>query len=178
MQRKVPCNSCQLTQLSQPFPSMQDKRECPFGDKCQFQHDVAEYMATKPADIGESCYLYDTFGKCGYGLCCRFAKAHTTPDFKTMENAELVRANEGKSTVKNNLSKDLQIRLRKRSVTFNQSAEYLDMLSNQKDKREQRGNGKKFKMDVVPTHTWSISVLLILTICQRILRILKHSVAQ
>ncbi|XP_040044371.2 tRNA-dihydrouridine(47) synthase [NAD(P)(+)]-like isoform X2 [Gasterosteus aculeatus] len=120
---------------------IQDKRECPFGDKCQFQHDVAEYMATKPADIGESCYLYDTFGKCGYGLCCRFAKAHTTPDFKTMENAELVRANEGKSTVKNNLSKDLQIRLRKRSVTFNQSAEYLDMLSNQKDKREQRGNG-------------------------------------
>ncbi|KAM8840721.1 tRNA-dihydrouridine(47) synthase [NAD(P)(+)]-like isoform 2-T2 [Spinachia spinachia] len=120
---------------------IQDNRECPFGDKCQFQHDVAEYMATKPADIGESCYLYDTFGKCGYGLCCRFAKAHTTPDFKTVEKAELVQANEGRMPVKNSLSKDLQIRLRKRSVTFDQSAEYLNVLSNQKDKREQQGNG-------------------------------------
>ncbi|XP_042363078.1 tRNA-dihydrouridine(47) synthase [NAD(P)(+)]-like [Plectropomus leopardus] len=120
---------------------IQDNRECPYGDKCQFHHDVAKYLASKPADIGESCYLYDTFGKCGYGLSCRFAKAHTTADFKTMENAELVKANEGRVTVKNSLSKDLQNRLRKRSVAFKKSAEYLQILSNNKDKREQQGNG-------------------------------------
>lgn len=119
---------------------MQDNRECPFGDKCHFHHDVAEYLATKPADIGESCYLYDTFGKCSYGLSCRFAKAHTTPDFKTMENAELIKAYEGRATVKNSLSKDLQNRLRKRSVAFKKSAEYLKTLSNNRDK--QQGNGK------------------------------------
>lgn len=113
---------------------------CPFGDKCNFHHDVAEYLATKPADIGESCYLYDTFGKCSYGLSCRFAKAHTTPDFKTMENAELIKAYEGRTTVKNSLSKDLQNRLRKRSVDFKKSAEYLKTLSNNRDK--QQGNGK------------------------------------
>ncbi|XP_041811542.1 tRNA-dihydrouridine(47) synthase [NAD(P)(+)]-like [Chelmon rostratus] len=120
---------------------IQDNRECPFGDKCCFYHDVAEYLATKPTDIGESCYLYDTFGKCTYGLSCRFAKAHTTPDFKTMENAELIKAYEGRSVVKNVLSKDLQNRLRKHSVAFNKSAEYLKTLSNNKDKREQPGNG-------------------------------------
>uniref|UniRef100_A0A8C2WJU1 tRNA-dihydrouridine(47) synthase [NAD(P)(+)] n=1 Tax=Cyclopterus lumpus TaxID=8103 RepID=A0A8C2WJU1_CYCLU len=121
---------------------IQDNRECPFGDKCHFHHSVAEYLATKPADIGESCYLYDTYGKCGYGLCCRFAMAHTTPDFKTMVNAELIKANEGRTAVRNSLDKDLQIRLRKRSVTFDKSAEYLEILSNNKDKKEQQGNGK------------------------------------
>lgn len=120
---------------------IQDNRECPFGDKCHFHHDIAEYFATKPADIGESCYLYDTFGKCAYGLSCRFAKVHTTADFKTMENADLVKANEGRITVKNSLSKDLQNRLRKRSVAFKKSAEYLKTLSNNKDKREHQGNG-------------------------------------
>ncbi|XP_035537606.1 tRNA-dihydrouridine(47) synthase [NAD(P)(+)]-like isoform X1 [Morone saxatilis] len=119
---------------------LQDNRECPFGDKCHFHHDVAEYMATKPADIKESCYLYDTFGKCAFGLTCRFAKAHTTPDFKTMENAELIKACEGKTPVKNSLSKDLQNRLRKRSVSFKKSEEYLKTLSNNRDKREQQGN--------------------------------------
>uniref|UniRef100_A0A8C2WFI8 tRNA-dihydrouridine(47) synthase [NAD(P)(+)] n=1 Tax=Cyclopterus lumpus TaxID=8103 RepID=A0A8C2WFI8_CYCLU len=122
---------------------IQDNRECPFGDKCHFHHSVAEYLATKPADIGESCYLYDTYGKCGYGLCCRFAMAHTTPDFKTMVNAELIKANEGRTAVRNSLDKDLQIRLRKRSVTFDKSAEYLEILSNNKDKKEQQGNDKQ-----------------------------------
>ncbi|XP_037651494.1 tRNA-dihydrouridine(47) synthase [NAD(P)(+)]-like [Sebastes umbrosus] len=120
---------------------IQDNRECPYGDKCNFHHSVSEYFATKPADIGESCYLYDTFGKCAYGLSCRFAKAHTTPDFKTMENAELIKANEGRTAVKNSLSKDLQNRLRKRSVAFEKSAEYLETLPNNKDKREQQSNG-------------------------------------
>ncbi|XP_068189768.1 tRNA-dihydrouridine(47) synthase [NAD(P)(+)]-like [Antennarius striatus] len=120
---------------------IQDNRVCSYGDKCHFHHNIADYLATKPADIGESCYLYDTFGKCTYGLSCRFAKAHTTPDFKTMENAELMKAYEGRIVVKNSLSKDLQIRLRKHSVSFKMSAEYLRTLSDKGDKREQRGNG-------------------------------------
>lgn len=99
-------------------------------------------MAAKPSDIGENCYLYDTFGKCAYGLCCRFAKAHTAPDFKTVEKTDLVKAYEGRSLVKNSLSKDLQNRLRKRSVAFSKAEEYLKTLSKNKDKTEQQGNGK------------------------------------
>lgn len=120
---------------------IQDNRECPYGDKCKFFHDVAEYMAAKPADIGEKCYLYDTFGKCDYGLSCRFAKAHTTADFKTMVKAELVKTYEGRTRVKNSLYKDLQNRLRKRAVPFKKSAEYLKTLSNYRDKREQQRSG-------------------------------------
>ncbi|KAF7664103.1 hypothetical protein LDENG_00189020 [Lucifuga dentata] len=120
---------------------IQENRECPYGNKCKFLHDVAEYMATKPADIGEDCYLYSTFGKCDYGLSCRFAKAHTTPDFKTMVKAEVVKIYKGRTLMKNSLDKDLQNRLRKRAVPFKKSAEYLKTLSNYRDKREQQENG-------------------------------------
>uniref|UniRef100_A0A665TFN4 tRNA-dihydrouridine(47) synthase [NAD(P)(+)] n=1 Tax=Echeneis naucrates TaxID=173247 RepID=A0A665TFN4_ECHNA len=120
---------------------IQDNRECPFGDKCHFEHDVAQYMACKPADIGQSCYLYDTFGKCTYGLSCRFAKAHTTSDFKTMENTDLVKTHD-RNPVKNSLSKDLQNRLRKRSVAFKKSEEYLKTLSNNRNKTAQQGNAE------------------------------------
>lgn len=99
-------------------------------------------MSTKPADIGERCYLYDTFGKCAYGLTCRFAKAHTTADFKTVENADVIKVCEGRTSVKNSLSKELQNRLRKHSVNFKKSAEYLKTLSNNKDKKTQQRNGK------------------------------------
>ncbi|XP_039977826.1 tRNA-dihydrouridine(47) synthase [NAD(P)(+)]-like [Xiphias gladius] len=127
---------------------IQVNRECPFGDKCHFHHDVSEYMASKPADIGESCYLYDTFGKCAYGLSCRFAKAHTTPDFKTMENTDLVKAYEARNPVKNSLSKDLQNRLRKHLVAFKKSAEYLKTLSNNREKKEQQGNSEACTAEV------------------------------
>ncbi|KAG8005296.1 tRNA-dihydrouridine(47) synthase [NAD(P)(+)]-like [Nibea albiflora] len=134
---------------------VQKDKVCPFGDKCHFTHDIPSYLASKPADIGESCYLYDTFGKCAFGVTCRFAKAHTTADFKTMENAELIKACEGKTTVKNSLGKDLQNRLRKRSVAFKKSAEYLKTLSDNKDKKEQQGNGHSCAAEVVadPTAT-------------------------
>ncbi|XP_061903620.1 tRNA-dihydrouridine(47) synthase [NAD(P)(+)]-like [Entelurus aequoreus] len=120
---------------------IQDNRECPFGDKCHFYHDVAAYLATKPADIGESCHIYNMYGKCTYGLTCRFAKAHTTTDFKTTENADMVKANEGRTAVKNSLSKELQNRLRKHSVEFRKSVEYLKTLPNNKEKKEHQGNG-------------------------------------
>lgn len=104
-------------------------------------------MASKPADIGEHCYLYDTFGKCGYGLACRFAKAHNTPDFKPVEKADLVKEYEGRIMVKNSLSKDLQFCLRKRSVAFKKSEEYLKTLTNNKNKQKQHGRGKKNESD-------------------------------
>lgn len=105
-------------------------------------------MASKPADIGDHCYLFDTFGRCQYGLTCRFAKAHTTPDFKTVENAELVKACEGATTVKNTLSKELQNRLRKRSVAFKKSAEYLKLLSSNRQKKEEQKNGESTQFDL------------------------------
>ncbi|XP_077362819.1 tRNA-dihydrouridine(47) synthase [NAD(P)(+)]-like isoform X2 [Festucalex cinctus] len=118
---------------------IQGNRECPYGDKCHFYHDVAIYLANKPADIGERCHVFDTFGKCAYGLSCRFAKAHTTAELESAENADVAKSYEGRRPVRNSLSKELQNRLRKHSVAFNKSAEYLKTLNNNKDKKEQQG---------------------------------------
>ncbi|XP_064204935.1 tRNA-dihydrouridine(47) synthase [NAD(P)(+)]-like [Anguilla rostrata] len=108
-------------------PSIVQEREtkCFYGEKCRFLHDVSEYMELKPADIGEHCYLFDSFGKCRYGVACRYAKAHTSDDFKNLVNNDLWNANKEKVTVKNNLDKDLQRKLRKRQVCFKASEEYL-----------------------------------------------------
>uniref|UniRef100_A0A667WRW6 tRNA-dihydrouridine(47) synthase [NAD(P)(+)] n=1 Tax=Myripristis murdjan TaxID=586833 RepID=A0A667WRW6_9TELE len=129
---------------------IQENKKCFYGEKCKFFHDVAEYMANKPADVGERCYIYDTFGKCQYSLSCRFAKAHTSPDLKNVVNEELVKAREGRTVVKNSLDKDLQNRLRKRSVSFKKSAEYLKTISkDNKEKTEQQGNGESRKLFTV-----------------------------
>ncbi|KAJ8000247.1 hypothetical protein DPEC_G00202850 [Dallia pectoralis] len=108
-------------------PSIIQEREtkCAFGDKCKFFHDVTEYMASKPADVGERCYLYDTFGKCHYGLSCRFARAHIGTDSRNLVNEECVKALDGKTTVRNSLTKDLQWRLRKKTVPFTASDAYM-----------------------------------------------------
>lgn len=121
--------------------SVIQNKVCHYGEKCNFYHDVTEYMKKKPDDIGDKCYLYDTFGKCTFAHSCRFAKAHTSPDLKMMEKLDLVEAFDGKILVKNSLSKDLQIRLRKRLVKFPKSEEYLKALAKQKEKRDQPTNG-------------------------------------
>ncbi|XP_036433768.1 tRNA-dihydrouridine(47) synthase [NAD(P)(+)]-like [Colossoma macropomum] len=108
-------------------PSLVQERDskCFYGDKCKFIHDVADYMSTKPADLGDRCYLYDTFGKCVFGVTCRFASAHTGPDFKNLVKEEVCKTLGQKETVRNSLDKELQRRLRKRQVTFSRSETYL-----------------------------------------------------
>ncbi|XP_055286588.1 tRNA-dihydrouridine(47) synthase [NAD(P)(+)]-like isoform X2 [Moschus berezovskii] len=53
---------------------------CFYGDRCRFLHDVGHYLETKPADLGPSCVLFETFGRCPYGVTCRFAGAHLGPE--------------------------------------------------------------------------------------------------
>ncbi|NWU71320.1 DUS3L synthase, partial [Pterocles burchelli] len=99
--------------------------KCYFGTRCRFLHDIGEYMAVKPADLGRSCVLFDTFGKCSYGVTCRFAQAHLGDGYQNIVNTALAKQWEGKSLVRNNLSKDLQHQLRKRKFSFRKADEYL-----------------------------------------------------
>ncbi|XP_051495722.1 tRNA-dihydrouridine(47) synthase [NAD(P)(+)]-like [Apus apus] len=111
--------------------------KCFFGRRCRFLHEVGEYMATKPADLGHTCVLFETFGKCPYGVTCRFAQAHLGDGYQNIINEELAKQWAGKSLVRNNLSKELQQQLRKRRFSFRKAEEYLRGLA------KLRGDGGK-----------------------------------
>lgn len=51
-------------------------QECAFGDKCRYPHDVDKWLETKPADISSTCYLFETYGRCPFGVSCRFGSSH------------------------------------------------------------------------------------------------------
>ncbi|XP_075300256.1 tRNA-dihydrouridine(47) synthase [NAD(P)(+)]-like [Opisthocomus hoazin] len=122
-----PCMKPNHYEQSRLCPSVTQgcAEKCYFGPRCRFLHDVGEYMAAKPADLGRSCVLFETFGKCIYGVTCRFAQAHLGDGYQNVVNTDLAKQWEGKSLVRNNLSKDLQHQLRKRKFSFRKADEYL-----------------------------------------------------
>ncbi|NXI81105.1 DUS3L synthase, partial [Rhipidura dahli] len=122
-----PCMKPNCYEQSRLCPSVTQgcAGQCPFGPRCRFLHDVAEYLAGKPADLGGRCVLFDTFGRCPYGLTCRFGRAHLGDGHQNLVNAALARQWEGKLLVRNGLSKDLQQQLRKRKFSFQKAEEFL-----------------------------------------------------
>ncbi|KAM9104814.1 tRNA-dihydrouridine(47) synthase [NAD(P)(+)]-like isoform 1-T1 [Megaptera novaeangliae] len=99
--------------------------KCFYGDRCRFLHDVGRYLETKPADLGPHCVLFETFGRCPYGVTCRFAGAHLGPEGQNLVKEGLVQA----PPVRNGLDKVLQQQLRKRKIHFKRAEQALRQLS-------------------------------------------------
>ncbi|XP_048197853.1 tRNA-dihydrouridine(47) synthase [NAD(P)(+)]-like [Perognathus longimembris pacificus] len=102
---------------------------CSYGDRCRFLHDVARYLETKPADLGPRCVLFETFGRCPYGVTCRFAGAHLGPEGQNLVREEGVACTVYAQRVRNGLDKALQQQLRKRKVSFERAEQALLQLS-------------------------------------------------
>ncbi|XP_062452158.1 tRNA-dihydrouridine(47) synthase [NAD(P)(+)]-like isoform X1 [Rhea pennata] len=134
-----PCMKPNHYEKSRLCPSVTQgcTEKCYFGSRCRFLHDINKYMAVKPADLGQKCVLFETFGKCIYGVTCRFAQAHLGDGYQNIINMDLAKQWEGKSLVRNNLSKDLQHQLRKKKLSFEKADEYLRHLA------KPHGNGGK-----------------------------------
>ncbi|NWV89077.1 DUS3L synthase, partial [Machaerirhynchus nigripectus] len=122
-----PCMKPNCYEQSRLCPSVTQgcAGQCHFGPRCRFLHDVSEYLAGKPADLGQRCVLFDTFGRCPYGVTCRFGRAHLGDAHQNLVNAALAQQWEGKLLVRNGLSKDLQQQLRKRKFSFRKAEEFL-----------------------------------------------------
>lgn len=98
--------------------------KCFFGDRCRFLHDVGLYLETKPADLGPCCVLFETYGRCPYGVTCRFAGAHLGPEGQNLVQKEVVPA----LPIRNSLDKALQQQLRKREIHFERAEQALHQL--------------------------------------------------
>lgn len=103
--------------------------QCFFGDRCRFLHDVGLYLESKPPDLGPRCVLFETFGRCPYGVTCRFAGAHLGPEGQNLVHEELLAHGAHPPPLRNGLDKALQQQLRKRQVRFERTERALSRLS-------------------------------------------------
>ena len=114
------------------YEGRSSSRTCQFGEKCRYSHNPAEFLAKKPPDIGESCYLFTTLGRCPYGLACRYGNSHMTSDGQNVINNDLFDSNRVETT-RNIISKTLQEKLRKKKVDLPKSESFLCDFSRQID---------------------------------------------
>ena len=88
---------------------------------------IFSYLASKPPDISDKCYMYTTYGMCPSGIACRFGSSHISAEGENIINKSLYDEKRMRS-VSNVIEKSLQISLRKKKVSFPRSEEYLKSL--------------------------------------------------
>lgn len=103
---------------------------CPH-DKCSYNHNLSQFLSSKPPDIGDRCYLFDTYGFCSYGITCRFGDSHidrmtcmniTRSDHQNTTTAATTSSSSTSGGSKqqqiNVLSKEVQLHLRKKRYDY------------------------------------------------------------
>lgn len=137
---------------SRAFTPELSPAECPLGDKCKMEHNLREYLKSRPTDVNpstESCRLYEIFGECPSGWKCRFVKYHMTTHKHEDGREELVLTRKGPvsddsatskheplltpyepvpSSTRNIVSKPQKIDLNRRRVDFSSVDEYCKWL--------------------------------------------------
>lgn len=108
--------------------------ECSFAERCRFCHDIQAYIDRKPKSAGGKCYLYETFGKCWFGVGCMFYEKHTLlgDGYKQVVNEEKVNSLKDIVQNTNTLSKKAQTQLWKRKYDFTLAHKALKTVLNTK----------------------------------------------
>ncbi|XP_012280837.1 tRNA-dihydrouridine(47) synthase [NAD(P)(+)]-like [Orussus abietinus] len=86
---------------------------------CSFMHDRAEYLKIKPADVGAECHIFNLTGKCPRGIACRVGAKHISSNgFNIIYEEKFIASKTKPPSIKNQISKDLQNKLRKHKYNF------------------------------------------------------------
>ncbi|CAG0883290.1 unnamed protein product [Darwinula stevensoni] len=99
---------------------------------CSFLHDVDAYLQRKPANIGGTCYNFETFGKCSSGLTCRFGSSHISEKNYNVVNPEMWEKHSEVQHYSNSLAKEVQHSLWKHKYNFEKSEEALRQVTQAK----------------------------------------------
>ena len=133
---------------SSPSSSVPPSPACQFGERCRYCHDCATFLSTKPPDLGDHCYIFETFGRCPYGLACRYGNSHMTSDHRNVTNEDLFDPHRAETTI-NVISRSLQEKLRKKKLELPKSEAFLRTIGSatgkggRSDVRERGGGGRR-----------------------------------
>ena len=111
---------------------------------CSFQHDLASWVSEKPADLGDTCCVYEAYGRCRMGVACRFGKGHIVvsedPEGKTVVknkvDLEKWAAHKDIKQELNHLPADLKNDLRKKKIDFKECDSLVDKVFKDREEKE------------------------------------------
>ena len=118
---------------------------------CSFRHDLGSWVSEKPDDLGETCSVYEAYGRCRMGVACRFGKGHIVvsedPEGKTVVknkvDPEKWAACKDVKQELNHLPADLKNDLRKKNIDFKECDILVDRLFKEREEREKEKEKEK-----------------------------------
>ncbi|KAF1345627.1 tRNA-dihydrouridine(47) synthase [NAD(P)(+)] [Lizonia empirigonia] len=135
---------CSTRMLSNEF----SPKECGFGDKCRFEHDLRKYLKDGRREdlttFDGKCPIHQVKGYCHLGWKCRFVGSHSKERDTEDGRKELVLIEDSERTstmvnledevdVANVVSKDVKIGLAKRKINTPRSDQYMKWIDSNKD---------------------------------------------
>jgi tRNA-dihydrouridine synthase 3 len=128
-------------------------KECTFNN-CKFKHNLEEYLASKPDDIGEQCHVFNAYGRCNRGVTCRFGKGHIIVTEDGDKTVVRNRVDEEKWNLhkdvkreRNHLNWELKMSLRKKQVDFKECDKLVDNCFKLREKDQDRDKKEEDKED-------------------------------
>lgn len=123
--------------------------ECPFGEKCKFEHDLRRYLREgRREDLNTfngQCPIYEVKGYCHLGWKCRFAGSHSEERATEDGRQELIlkedpdrkakfqNLEEEEAEVVNIVPKEVKFGLSRRKIGTPRSDQYLEWINENKD---------------------------------------------
>lgn len=87
---------------------------------CKWNHNVSDFFENRPADLGETCYIYSTRGFCKFGISCRYGMSH----LESMRNLGTEVAN-NKCPIEKSIDGSVLHDLRRKKYNFDRSDKIL-----------------------------------------------------